>query len=68
MFKLQPGNPNMLFASTFGRHVWTYEFPPEAQIARADVSRFGGALPLLSALWLLLAAAGRFGRHLWRRD
>ena len=65
MFKLQPGNPNKLFASTFGRHVWSYEFPPEAQITTArgaaDVSRFGGAMPpnaLLCMLSLLLLRAG----------
>lgn len=32
--KLQPGNPNKLFASLYGRHIWTYEFPADARMLR----------------------------------
>ncbi|MGJ8668897.1 MAG: hypothetical protein ACSHXK_05335 [Oceanococcus sp.] len=32
MLKLQPGNPNVVFASTFGRHIWTYEFPADSRV------------------------------------
>lgn len=31
--QLQPGNPNRLFASTYGRGVWVYDFPAAAQIS-----------------------------------
>ncbi len=60
MLKLQPGNPNKVFASTFGRHIWTYEFPAEARVevsedlASASSTARGGALGWLS----LLALAG----------
>jgi hypothetical protein len=65
MAKLQPGNPNRLFISTFGRGIWTYDFPADARIAsaRTDAARFGGAWSLWAALWLLMAAAVRFARH-----
>ncbi|HUP92750.1 MAG TPA: hypothetical protein VM074_10920, partial [Solimonas sp.] len=67
MFKLQPGNPNRLFASTFGRHIWTYDFPADARIAvdatelgaPADGSRFGGALGAPMLALLLLAGLRR---------
>jgi len=66
MLKLQPGNPNRLFASTFGRGVWTYDFPADAQlpVTRAESSRFGGALP---AWTLLVLIAGRALRARARR-
>ena len=35
MARLQPGNPNRLFISTFGRGIWTYDFPADAQVAVA---------------------------------
>lgn len=74
MFKMQPGNPNRLFASTFGRHIWTYDFPlnePEPPVVEPPVvvappatnrddSRFGsGALPLASLLLLGMAGLRR---------
>lgn len=54
-FKLQPGNPNMLFASTFGRHIWTYEFTGDAAVkvqAKEGRGLLIGALPMAS-LWML---------------
>lgn len=67
--KQQPGNPNMLFASTFGRHVWTYEFPAEARLSvdpleqarqsRALGSAKGGALSLLGLLALMILGGRR---------
>jgi hypothetical protein len=59
--KVQPGNPNKLFASTYGRHIWTYEFPPDAQVATAREARFGGALGggLLLVLLALFGARSR---------
>ncbi|MEK6806941.1 MAG: hypothetical protein AABY95_09885 [Pseudomonadota bacterium] len=62
MFKLQPGNPNMLFASTFGRHMWTYEFTGDAAIkAGSTVSGKQGRglfLGALSPALLLLLGLG----------
>lgn len=73
--KLQPGNPNTLFASTFGRHVWTYEFPAsarmdsdpieeerQARMAALSATRggaTGGALIMLLALLGLRRRATR---------
>lgn len=57
MAKLQPGNPNRVFISTFGRGIWTYDFPPEARLAVVEPvverGRFGGALGLGLVLGLL---------------
>ena len=60
MFKLQPGDnyPNVLFASTFGRHVWTYEFTGDAAVKAGDAGTNGrqGKGLLLGAFgpWMLL--------------
>ena len=65
MLKLQPGNPNMLFASTFGRHIWTYEFPSDGAIdgpittpapngSGSAIGSRGGAL----GGWLLVGLLG----------
>lgn len=70
MLRLQPGDPNLLFAATFGRGVWFYDFgtsvdnpaPPAVVPTTPDTDkgRFGnGALPLLSLVVLLLAAGLR---------
>lgn len=66
---LQPGNPNMLFASTFDRHVWTYEFPAEARLSvdpleqarqsRALGSAKGGALGFAGLAVLMLSGLRR---------
>ncbi|MFA5941212.1 MAG: hypothetical protein WC809_17795 [Sinimarinibacterium sp.] len=63
MLRLRPGNPDQLFAATFGRGVWTYDLksagapPTGGGGGGGNAERFGGALgsPLLA---LLLAAAG----------
>lgn len=71
MLRLQPGNPNMLFAATFGRNIWNYEFKdgpvvdvpttPNTPTASVTRSRFGGALglPLLAILLSLYLARRR---------
>lgn len=72
--KLQPGNPNTLFASTFGRHIWTYEFPEgstmdsdpieEERQARAATSfTRGGATGLLTLSLLCALGLCRRTRH-----
>ena len=61
MLRLKPDDPNRLFISTFGRGIWTYDFPPEARIALPaapvaaikDTNRFGGSLSLVSLAGLL---------------
>ena len=62
--RLQPGKPDTLFAATFGRGVWTYQFKdgPAVDVPTTptpasgrDTARFGGALPLVSLPILLLA-------------
>ena len=60
--KVQPGNPNKLFASVYGRHIWTYEFPADARVVdvpRSDSAVRGGAPGWLWLLVLLTAAVGR---------
>ncbi len=61
MLKLQPGNPNKVFASTYGRHIWSYEFPADARVEVPDVeitppsstlNTRGGGLGLLSLIAL----------------
>ncbi|MEK6806942.1 MAG: hypothetical protein AABY95_09890 [Pseudomonadota bacterium] len=58
MLKLQPGNPNKLYASTFGRHIWTYEFTGDAAVKAADAATSGkqGRGLFLGAFspWMLL--------------
>ena len=46
--QFMPDDPNTLFASTFGRGIWRYDFPVEARITPAarDEGAFGGALGL----------------------
>lgn len=65
--KLQPGKPNMLFASTFGRHIWTYDFttdtnggaPAEEVVTAPEtsgvISTRGGSL---GGMMLILLAVG----------
>jgi hypothetical protein len=69
MLRLQPAHPEMLFAATFGRGVWNYEFkdgavvnPPVPTTDVADKGRFGGALPV-SLLGVMLLAALRRRRN-----
>lgn len=58
--RLRPGMPSQLFAASFGRGVWSYEFKDAPVVSvpttPADVSRFGGALGLWSSLGLLAFA------------
>ncbi len=58
MLKLRPGNPNQVYASTFGRHIWTYEFTGDAAVKATSTSVSGkqGKGLLLGALapWMLL--------------
>ena len=70
MMRLQPGNPNKVFASTYGRHIWTYEFPTEARVEIPDaevdapsatLASRGGALGWLSLI--LLGGLLRFRRR-----
>ncbi len=71
MFKLQPGNPNMLFASTFGRHMWTYEFTGDAAVKATGTGTSGkqgkglllGALSPVLLMLLGLGYAIRRKRH-----
>ena len=63
MLKMQPGNPNRLFISTFGRGVWTYDFTGDAAVKSESKEGRGlliGALPLPA---LLLLAFGRLLRY-----
>jgi hypothetical protein len=60
--RLQPGKPQNLFAASFGRGVWIYEFrdgPIVDVPTTPDVAvnqRFGGALSLLGLLLLFTSA------------
>ncbi|MEK6806940.1 MAG: hypothetical protein AABY95_09880 [Pseudomonadota bacterium] len=62
MLRLQPGNPNMLFAATFGRNVWTYEFTGAAAIKADEIGSGkqgkGLLLGALSPALLLLLGLG----------
>ena len=65
MLKMQPGNPNRMFAATYGRHVWTYDFPADARLAQASAPLArGGALGAGVMLLVLLVGlrARRGGR------
>lgn len=61
--KLQPGNPNRMFASTFGRHIWVYEFPEDAALPvegpRSLLPTRGGALGGLGLLMIALLGLSR---------
>ncbi|MEQ1439761.1 hypothetical protein AAG565_10375 [Fontimonas sp. SYSU GA230001] len=64
MLRLQPGQPDRLFAATFGRGVWTYDLksagaPPAGGGGGHDGGRFGGALGLPLLVLLLLGAGLR---------
>ena len=67
MLRLQPGNPDKLFAATFGRFVWVYDFASSVgggvdplPVTTADQGRFGsGAMPLGLLLVLLLTGLAR---------
>ncbi len=76
LFKLQPGNPNKLFAATFGRHVWTYEFTGDAAMKVADLAAvsgkrgsgfFLGAFSPWMLLGLLMGALKRATRSVPKR-
>lgn len=59
MLRLRPGNPNQLFASTFGRHLWTYplDSAPATETGPGASSYSIGALAP-GVLFLLLALGG----------
>ncbi len=58
--KMQPGNPNTLFASTYGRHIWTYTFPADAQMSEnpVDARRDRGSAARAAGSSLRGGAAG----------
>ncbi len=55
--RLRPDHPNELFAATFGRGIWRYRFPEDAQLSQSRLDQLrvtrGGALGGLSLLLLL---------------
>ncbi len=58
MLKMQPGNPNRMFAATYGRHVWTYDFPADGLVPveaaeRGLADNRGGAMNLAGLLLVL---------------
>lgn len=71
MLTLKPGDSNQLFAATFGRGIWKYEFtnlpPVDVPTTQppSDTTRFGGAMPLATLLLMLLGRATGF-RTRWR--
>ena len=68
MLRLKPDDPDKLFAATFGRNIWIYDFatsvipPPAVVPAKPDEGRFGTtalSLPLLLTLLLGVAIQRR---------
>jgi hypothetical protein len=49
--QLQPGNPNRLFASSYGRGIWYYDFPAAAHLTQSQVNgtTSGGGLGAVSS-------------------
>ncbi len=56
MLRLQPGNPNKLFAATFGRGFWSYEFTGKAAVKASSATAKQGKGLLLGVMapWMLL--------------
>ena len=67
MLRLQPGNPNQLFAATFGRGFWSYEFTGEAAVKAVESKQSRGlligALPLGVSLVLVFTVFLRYRRR-----
>ena len=65
MMRMQPGNPNKIFAATFGRGFWTYEFTGDSAMKVQSKEGRGlliGGLPISGLLLLVFGLLLRYRR------